>query len=598
LAKAGYKECPYCAEEIREAAIKCRYCQTMLIQQDVPQPVLPTNIPSQDHSEIQRLSQFIPAQVIQGIISGSEMMDEGERRNISILFADISGFTSLAETLDPEDLKDMIDGYLGEMAEVIAKYNGTVDKFMGDAVMALYGAPITHENDPELAIRAAMEIRNSVEKRGVKLKNDLKVHIGISCGDVIVGGLSGKSRLDYTAIGDVVNLAQRLQSAAKPGQIIVSQRIFERTQNSFEFQSLGPIQLKGKAEPVHAYLPNKPIREYDKMPIRKISSPELVGRDTELQLLLNVIKECKKGNGIVIHLKGESGVGKSRLIYEVRKKSAGLNVQFHYGRCLSYGKNSPYLPIVDLLIRGICGVPDTISKEEASKQVEQVLLKLSRDLKPDIPYIQYFVSPEMVTAEIAKEDPKIRMQKIFNAVQHVIEKSARQKPLILEFEDLQWADQLTLTLLNHLIPAIANIPVVFFFVYRPYFTTSWKTDAKQIEIELKELSTLDSEKLVRQLLGYAQLSSGLIEKIMQKTEGNPFYTEEVILYLEQTGILESTREGWKLTKPYRKLRFRTPFKGLFYPVWTGWKPKQNESCNALRSSARRSVTGCWIILWK
>ncbi|MCP4541542.1 MAG: AAA family ATPase [Chloroflexi bacterium] len=269
---------------------------------------------------------------------------EGERKLVTIMFADISGFTAMAETMDPEAVRDLMNACFERLVPVVEKYEGTVDKFIGDEIMALFGAPLAHENDPERALRAALEMMDALIEFNAERSTDLGLHFGINTGLVIAGGLGTRGRQEYSVMGDAVNLAARLEDASKRGEIFVGPDTYRLTAPLFEFEVLEPIQVKGKVEPLQIYrlvgLKTEPghVRGLE---TKGISSP-LVGRDTEFMALNACIERLMNGQGGIVSVIGEAGVGKSRLMAEIRDTASAIPLTWLEGRTLSFGQTISY----------------------------------------------------------------------------------------------------------------------------------------------------------------------------------------------------------------------------------------------------------------
>ena len=279
---------------------------------------------------------------------------EGERKLVTVMFADVAGFTSLSEKLDPEDVHRIMDGCCRILVDEIHRFEGTVGEFRGDGVMALFGAPIAHEDHAQRACHAALAIQQALVAYGEEVKRrygmDFKMRIGLNSGTVVVGSIGDDLRMDYTAMGDTTNLAARMESSAQPGGILVSGNIYRQTKEFFEFQPLGEIQVKGKEEPVEAYQLLRPSQVQTRIAASTAKGlTRFMGRSREMETLTEAFEKVRSGEGQVVGIVGEAGVGKSRLLLEFRNLLPKDEYRYFEGQCLHYGGAMPYLPILDVL---------------------------------------------------------------------------------------------------------------------------------------------------------------------------------------------------------------------------------------------------------
>ena len=334
-------KCPSCGHSYGPESVYCDECGHTLVGLKAPPPI--------DYS--QPLS-YTPKHLADKILEARTSM-EGERKQVTVLFADVKGFTSISEKLDPEDVQTLIGECLVFFTEEIHRYEGAIAQFLGDGVMALFGAPIAHEDAPQRALYAALAIRERLREYSEKLKKqgiDFNMRIGLNTGLVVVGRIGDDLTMEYTAMGDTVNLASRMESTAEPGTIQVAENTYRLTEGYFEFKPLGEIQVKGKKEPVKAYQLIKvgPVRTKLGASMVHGLTP-FVGRERELELLLDGFNRAKSGRGQAFSIVGEAGVGKSRLLYEFKKAIAQEDITFLEGRCLSYSRGEAYHPVIDML---------------------------------------------------------------------------------------------------------------------------------------------------------------------------------------------------------------------------------------------------------
>src|SRR5262245_15216267 len=307
---------------------------------------------------------------------------EGERKLVTVLFADVAGSTALAERLDPEEMHDIMDRCFRLLVEPVHYYEGTVNQFTGDGIMALFGAPIAHEDAPERAVRAALEMQAAVRQFAATLEQrgiDFQVRIGIKTGPVVVGAIGDDLHMDYTAIGDTTNLSARLQTAAHPGTVLVSEKTAKLIAARFVLQPVGALTLKGKSEPVAAY---EVVRALPRTPLVAASSEgltPLIGRGGELATLLTLFERAREGHGQVVFVVGDAGIGKSRLMHELHQRIGTDDVTWLQGRCISYGRGIPLLPIIDM-VKSACGIeegdPDPIISDKIDRAVTGLGLPL------------------------------------------------------------------------------------------------------------------------------------------------------------------------------------------------------------------------------
>ena len=476
---------------------------------------------------------------------------ESERKQVTTLFSDLSGYTSMAEKMDPEEVKEIMSRIFGEIAQVVAKYEGFIDKFIGDAVMVLFGIPRAHEDDPVRAIRAAKEIHNLIDEMSPQLEErigqTLSMHTGINTGLVVIDEvISGKGTHEVT--GDTVNLASRLCSLAKTGEILVGPDTYRQAEGYFVFESLEPTRIKGKAEAVQIYQVLSPKVQPRKTYRQHGLRAELIGRSVEMSQLGEAVERTREGKGSIFSICGEAGTGKSRLVEEFKTASDLGDIQWMEAHAYAYSQNIPYWPLIELINR-TWRIEENDSPEQVREKIEsgvKSLLGKKEEVAPIIGSLYALSYPEV--EDVSPEQWKSRL---FEAVRTVLAALARSKPTVILLEDLHWADPSFLELLRYLLSEL-RYPALFLCLYRPSFSLFTSHQLRSIrksyeEIRLLGLSPSETQDMIGSLLQAKAIPQELRQFIQVMAEGNPLYLEEVVNSLIESEMLVSDDDGWKLT---------------------------------------------------
>jgi adenylate cyclase len=487
---------------------------------------------------------------------------EAERRNVTVLFADLSGFTALGERFDPEIIREFQDDLFDEIASVVYAYEGFVEKFVGDAVVSIFGAPLAHEDDPERALRAALAMRERMEginERWLEqLGQPMSLHIGINSGPVVAGQIGSDRGGAYAVTGDTINAASRLQNAALPGQILVSLNTYRLTHEAFTFRRLRPIRVKGKRQPISVFeLRRAKLYPGKSRGVSGLSSP-MVGRAKELKQLKRVSDELKAGRGQVVIVTGEAGIGKSRLMAEWQHGLAE-DVRWLEGRSYPGAQAVPYGPFADLS-RRYAGITDKDSEFRARLRLRQALKRtLSGGLEERaIVGGMLGMRPEGAEASyLATLSSQALQERLVGLIEGLFTRLAQQQPTVLVLEDLHWADGSSLELVEHLLPLVKKVPLAIVGVFRlsheepplwPLITAEYGDCLTQIE--LVPLAPASTATLVEELLSSSEMLPPAAQNlIVGKAEGNPFFVEEVIRSLIERGGLARSEDGkrWIVT---------------------------------------------------
>src|SRR6266704_2254184 len=578
--------CPHCVTVNVPAAKFCIECGTALVSKgESTEPLLelvpPTPMPQE------------------AVNAESKLTPPEERRVVTIMFADIIGSTPLADRLDPEDMRAILVGYFNLMTEQIRRHGGTVEKYIGDAVMAVFGAPIAHEDDPDRAIRAALDMQAALARFNQRRQAQdpeatrLQMRIGINTGDVAAPGANFRRR-DFLITGDAVNVAARLQQVAMPDMILVGERTYLATRNVFEFHPLAPLTLKGKPEPIRAWVVQDfrhgrdathsyAITQHPRG-IEGLEAP-LVGRDLELTLMHATFARVQaERHSHLITLLGTPGIGKSRLVRDfiAREQEAakctscneGLSApRVLQGRCPPYGEGITYRPLVEIL-RSLLNVEDGESKEglrqrlnefvqdilaqaksneDATEIANALVRSIGSGLDGDSSEPSFNERREIQRSTYSKSTEQggthavlLRAWRVF------LEAIAQQEPLILVIDDLQWADEALLDLLEYLTDRIEDVPILFLCPARPDFyerRRDWGGGRRNFTtIVLEALTNEESHDLISGLLETQDLPEVLYHTIQNRAEGNPFFIEEIVRILIDQGMLVNQHGCWVISE--------------------------------------------------
>ncbi|MDD2889172.1 MAG: adenylate/guanylate cyclase domain-containing protein [bacterium] len=575
-------------------------------------------------SQINALKRYLPERVVEKILlNPSSAKVEGEFRLVTVLFADLSGFTHLTEELSKtvsekgytvsgkkgaEEITEIVNNYFTKMLNIILNYGGTVDKFMGDAIMVLFGAPVSHEDDPERAVKAALDMQSAM-KPFQKLKTSrgvfsLQMSVGINTGLVVAGNVGSEKRMEYTVMGDNVNLASRIEQQASPGEILISKSTCEKVNEIFEIKSLKPVKVKGKSHMIEMYKVLGLARNY---PVRlKQLQLQMVGRTRELNSLKQLWEKTLSGNGQVVSVIGDAGIGKTRLIYEFKnqvfsplpKKQKSQKMEhpaksmkaitrqellWLEGKGLSYGTSMLYWTIIEIF-KNFFNIIDSDSKEKIKQKIHSKMQSLSgidKDINKYIPFMYNLFSIKEKNSILDQLDAKTIKQNTFDAVKSCLFAQAKKTPIIIVFEDFHWTDSVSFELLKYISRRIENINIFIVCSYRksdlpaPDFiktggqagfsiTKTLKQGIEKYykEFALSELSETESETFSKLILKTNHLTIELKRLIIEQSGGNPLYVEELLNSLVENEILKKQFGHWQLSAKISELKIPDSVEGI------------------------------------
>jgi class 3 adenylate cyclase/tetratricopeptide (TPR) repeat protein len=481
---------------------------------------------------------------------------EGERRQISVLFADVAGYTALSERTDPEELRAMMRRAFDVMLEAVHRFEGTVAQLLGDGLLALFGAPIAHEDHANRALLAGLALQNGLgplqrelDERGI----DFRVRVGVHSGLVVFGQIGTDLEFTFQAVGDTVNTASRVQGLAEPGTVVASDATHRLAAGHFVFEDLGAHPVKNKAEPVHVFRVVRPTGPRSRVDISaERGLGPFVGREAELAVLQDRWAQALEGHGQVVFVAGEAGLGKSRLVHELRARTANEDHLWLLGRCISYGADIPYVPIVDL-VRSACGIEEA----DAERVMDAKLTRRVEDVGGDpshLPYLRFLLSLDPGAPGVLDEDPMLRKPRVFEAFRDVLLAAVQRQPTLLVIEDLHWIDPPSIELLSFVAEAVPAHRILMVLTHRPDWDPPLGERPYYTRLALQPLTEPETELVVRGVSGERLLPSGLGEQIYRKAEGNPFYIEEVTKSLLEAGDLVIDGDGYALAKPIDEIR--------------------------------------------
>lgn len=502
-----------------------------------------------------------------------------ERRPLTVLFADIAGSTAIAERLDPEDWTALVGDAFACMNATIERYGGTIARLMGDGVLAFFGAPVAHEDDPERAVRCGLDMVRAIDDLAASHREpaarDLRVRVGINTGHVVVGLVGTDTAHEYTAMGDAVNVAARMQGSARPGSVLITSATHRFVASLVDAKDVGMLEVKGKADAVHAFeVTGLKLDAVRTRGLQGVHAP-MVGRDAQLQRLGDLFGVVRAGQGRVACVIGEPGIGKSRLLSELRAEVARVDGSAGWieGRCLSYGETVPYHLVADV-VRSVIGA----GAMTAESQVADALQRSLRDLLGDewaetYAYLGHLLSvrlsPEMQARVSVLESETVK--RYVSSLVMVLRAVSARGPAVLVCDDVHWADAASVDVLLQLMTTVAASPIQLILSSRPERSSSgWRliAGARELfgdaltEIRLEPLSLQDSRTLVSNLLAIESLPAATRDQVLARAEGNPFFVEEVIRMLIDRGAIERDGERWVATEKVATIEIPETLHGL------------------------------------
>jgi len=558
------RRCPQCGEEANPTAKFCSACGARLSDSTSVSLAAPG---SQDLAPVH----YTPPHLAERIRAEQAAMEArgettGERKTITALFADMAGSTALIQDLDPEEARRLIDPVITLMMEAVHHYEGYVAKSLGDGILALFGAPIAHEDHALRALYAALRMQEAMHRHSDRVRLDqgvpLQIRVGIHTGEVVVRSIRKDDlHTDYDPVGHTIHIASRMEGVATPASILVSESTHKLTEGYFEFKALGTTQVKGVRDPLAVYevLGLGALRTRLQVAAHR-GLARFVGRQAELEQLHKALDLAKAGHGQIVGVVGEAGVGKSRLFHEFKARSQqGCLVLETFS--VSHGKAFAYLPLIELLknyFQITAQDSDRSSREKATGR----LLTLERSLEEHLPYLLYLLGITEPGSALPTMDATLRRQRTFEAIAHLLVRESLNQPLQIIFEDLQWLDGETEACLNILADHVPQARILLLVNYRPEYAHGWGSRSDYTQLQLEPLGPAEAQGLLSALLGDDRSLASLKRLILDKTEGNPFFMEEVVQTLAEEGALLGPPGSFRIETAPALLHIPTTVQGV------------------------------------
>jgi class 3 adenylate cyclase/tetratricopeptide (TPR) repeat protein len=484
---------------------------------------------------------------------------EGERKLVTVLFADLKGSTELLADRDPEEARKLLDPVLEQMMDAVHRYEGTVNQVMGDGIMALFGAPLAHEDHAVRACYAALRMQESVKSyaEGVRRSHgvEVQIRVGMNSGDVVVRSIGSDLHMDYTAVGQTTHLAARMEQLATPGTIRLTNDTLRLAEGFIEVKPLGAIPVKGLAEPieVHEAIGVGAVRSRLQAAARH-GLTRFVGRDRELEQLRRTRELARNGHGQVATIVGEAGVGKSRLMYEMTRSSRMQGWLILESASVSFGKATSYLPVIDLL-KGYFNIQDRNDLREIRDKVIGKVLSLDESLKSVLPAILALLDVPVEDPAWRALDPGQRRQRTLDSIKGLLMRETHKQPVLLVLEDLHWIDGATQALLDALVEGLASQRLLLLATYRPEYQHTWSGKTYYIQTRLDALPPDSTDQMLDALLG-DDVTLAPLKKLLVR-RGNPFFLEETVRTMVETGVLAGERGQYRMIQPVNALQVPT-----------------------------------------
>ncbi len=536
--------CPNCASELPATAKFCPECAHPVgAAQPPPVPASPGS--------------YTPIHLAEKILTSKSAL-EGERKQVTVLFADLKGSMELLSDRDPEVARKLLDPVIELMMEAVHRYEGTVNQVMGDGIMALFGAPLAHEDHAVRACYSALRMQESAQKYAEEARRTygvpIRLRVGLNSGEVLVRAIGSDLHMDYTAVGQTTHLAARMEQLADPGTVLLAPDTMALAEGFVIVKSMGPTAVKGRAAPIEVYRLDGASDVRGRLQAAVLRGlTRFVGRDAEFERLREALQRAAGGRGQVAAIVGEPGVGKSRLAWEFMQSPGSGDWLILRCAAVSYGKSTTYLPVIELL-RGYFGIEPRDDRRKSREKVTGKILSLDRSLEPMLPVFLSLLEVSIGDPDWEQLAPLERKRRTQDALKRLFLRESQVQPVLLVFEDLHWIDSETQAFLDLLVEGLPTARLLLLANYRPEYRHAWATKTYYRLIGLDTLATATAAELLEGLLGADPSTKELKLRLIERTDCNPFFLEESVRALVETGALEGARGAYRTRGPSQSLQ--------------------------------------------